>query len=66
MLVRDAMTPDPATLDLSEQLGDAIVSMLRHGIRHLPVVDGGVVVGIITDRDVKMALGPDAAHLDLD
>ncbi len=65
MLVRDVMTANPKTLDADENLGDAIHLMVRYGIRHLPVVERGKVVGIITDRDVKMALGPDAGHLDL-
>jgi CBS domain-containing protein len=33
--------------------------MVEHRIRHLPVQDQGVLVGILTDRDLKRALDPD-------
>lgn len=65
MKVRDWMSPKPHTLGPDATLGDAVGVMSRHQIRHLPIVDDGRVVGIISDRDVKMALGPDAVNLSL-
>lgn len=65
MKVRDWMSPKPHTLGPDATLGDAVGVMARHQIRHIPIVDEGRVVGIISDRDVKMALGPDAVHLEL-
>jgi CBS domain-containing protein len=32
--------------------------MAAHDIRHLPVKDRGELVGVITDRDIKLTLGP--------
>lgn len=32
--------------------------MVTHHIRHLPVQEGGALVGILTDRDLKRALDP--------
>jgi len=38
--------------------------MEEHGIRHLPVVRGTTVVGVVSDRDVRLVLGlTDAAKL---
>lgn len=55
MLVADLMTRDVRTLAPDQTLRDAVVLMRRLKIRHLPVVDGELIVGIVTDRDVKRA-----------
>ena len=54
LLVQDLMTRSPLTIDASSSLADARRLMNRSGIRHLPVTDDGVLVGLITDRDVKL------------
>ena len=33
--------------------------MREHHFRHLPVTDAGAIVGVLTDRDIKLVLGPD-------
>lgn len=33
--------------------------MSEHHFRHLPVVSAGAIVGILSDRDIKLMLGPD-------
>lgn len=56
MLVKDAMTKDPFTIDPEAPLGTAIDVMRTNGVRHLPVVDEvGQLIGIITDRDLRQA-----------
>lgn len=65
MKVRELMTPNPRTLEVDASLGDAVELMAGYRIRHVPILDNGQVVGIISERDVKMALGPDAAGMDL-
>lgn len=51
-VVRDCMI-SPATFLLdANSLLDAILLMRRSGFRHLPVVNGERLVGIITERDV--------------
>jgi CBS domain-containing protein len=52
MLARDLMTPNPVTVDLNASTGDAWDIMRENEIRHVPVVDGGVLVGMLSDRDL--------------
>lgn len=66
MKVSELMTPNPVTVSPDDDLGEAIGQMVQHRIRALPVVENDALVGIITDRDIKMALGPDARGMDLD
>jgi acetoin utilization protein AcuB len=50
------MTPDPLTLEPSAKVSDALELMESERIRHVPIVDRGRLVGIVSDRDVKRAL----------
>jgi acetoin utilization protein AcuB len=60
----DVMTRDPSTAHPDDYLLDAAAHMQEQGIRHLPVVDGGgKVIGIISDRDVRSAVGDPARAL---
>lgn len=56
LTVSDIMTRDPATVDLDMSLRDAIIQMKRRSCRQLPVLSGERVVGIITDRDIRLAM----------
>jgi acetoin utilization protein AcuB len=53
MLVRDIMTTDITTLRQDEVLLDATLILARGGFRHIPIVNGSELVGIVTERDVK-------------
>lgn len=53
------MTRDPITIGAEEPLGAAAELMARRNIRRIPVVDGGVVVGILTKSDVLNACPAD-------
>ena len=55
MLIRDVMQRDVATLRVTDTLGLADDIMELGRIRHLPVVSGGVVVGIVSQRDLYRA-----------
>ena len=46
------MTREPDTLDPDARAGEALALMERHRYRHLPVVRGGEVVGIVSIRDL--------------
>ncbi|MBM4275934.1 MAG: CBS domain-containing protein [Deltaproteobacteria bacterium] len=52
MKVRDIMTKEVATLDINDELSLANDIMRLGRIRHLPVVDGPRLVGIISERDL--------------
>ncbi len=54
--VEEVMTASPITIASSRPLGHALHMMNDYGFRHMPIVDNGVPVGIISARD---ALGID-------
>lgn len=56
LTVNDLMTVNPLTIPPDTPLRQVIYLMQREGIRQLPVVDNGELVGIITDRDVRLAV----------
>ncbi len=49
------MTPEPLCVDRNELLAVAGERMRAHGFRHLPVLDGGKIVGIVSQSDVLLA-----------
>jgi acetoin utilization protein AcuB len=53
------MTPFPYSIDVNAPLAEAHAFLRERHIRHLPVTAGGRLAGILTDRDIKLALGPD-------
>jgi len=48
------MTPQPWTIEPSATLTAAHQLMRRHAIRHLPVMDAGKLVGIVSERDLHL------------
>jgi len=52
----DFMTPDPISIAPSAAVSPATTLMLQRRISCLPVVDGGVVVGVVTVTDLVMTL----------
>src|SRR4030042_3727846 len=53
--VRDRMTPQPVVLAPEDNLRKARRLMEERGLRRFPVLDNGVLVGIVTDRDIRAA-----------
>jgi acetoin utilization protein AcuB len=53
------MTPFPYSIDIEAPLAEAHAFLRDRHIRHLPVTKDGDLAGILTDRDIKLALGPD-------
>jgi acetoin utilization protein AcuB len=53
------MTPFPYSIDIAAPLAEAHAFLRDRHIRHLPVTEHGELAGILTDRDIKLALGPD-------
>jgi acetoin utilization protein AcuB len=54
LCVKDFMSTEVVTVDTSTTLQEATSIMVSKRIRHLPVVDQGKVVGILSDRDLRM------------
>jgi acetoin utilization protein AcuB len=52
-LVRELMTPSPVRVGPEDSLQAAFDLLWKYKINELPVVNRGVVVGIVTDRDLK-------------
>jgi len=56
MLVRDIMQTHPVSATLETRLPHLLRLLQRRGFRHLPVLDVGKLVGIISDRDLKQSM----------
>jgi acetoin utilization protein AcuB len=52
--VREYMSASPFTINAQRPLAAAEKLMREHGIRHLPVLDGGQVVGLVSERDLLL------------
>jgi CBS domain-containing protein len=47
----DVMTVEPITLSPEKSYGHALLLMQENGFRHVPVVQNGVPIGIISSRN---------------
>lgn len=54
--VTEYMTKDPVTVIPGVDLREALRVMIDGGFRHLPVLDGDAVIGVVSMRDVAGAL----------
>jgi len=57
MRAEDLMTRDVATLPHDASIGDAIELVGDQGVRHVPLLEGGRVVGVVSDRDLRRVEG---------
>jgi CBS domain-containing protein len=60
-VVADYMTKDPETIAADDTTQHAAVLMLHGGFRHLPVVEGDDVIGILSIRDLMRIALEDSA-----
>jgi CBS domain-containing protein len=56
--VASVMTPFPYSIELDDSVRHARTLMVEHRFRHLPVMHGRALVGVLSDRDIKRALNP--------
>ena len=64
MLVKNWMSKNVVSIDVSDSMRDAMKRLKEHDIRMLPVMKKGKLVGIVTDRDLKKASASDATSLE--
>ena len=55
-LIESIMTPSPLSVEKEISVEEAQRIMMDHKIRHLPVVEQNRAVGILSDRDIALAL----------
>jgi acetoin utilization protein AcuB len=63
MRVRELMTAKPITVNPETPMLEARQRMVEERIRHLVVVENARVVGIVTDRDIRLNLPSPATSL---
>ena len=61
--VMDVMTADPVSLGCEATLLDAMLLMTARSVHHLPVVEGGATVGMLSTSDLIAARRNDPVHL---
>lgn len=64
--VKAVMTAFPWSVEATASVAQAQEFMRSHQIRHLPVTRDGDLVGMISDRDIKLVLGPEFAYPNAD
>jgi acetoin utilization protein AcuB len=52
MTAHDLMTPNPSTVTAQATIAEAWDLMREFDARHLPVVDGEILIGMLSDRDL--------------
>ena len=52
--IEQYMTPSPHSIGVEQTLATAEDMMREHGFRHLPVLHGGELVGILSARDLEL------------
>jgi CBS domain-containing protein len=60
--IKTVMTPFPYSVESAASVAEAREFMREHRLRHLPVTEQGQLVGVVSDRDIKLMLGPDFAY----
>ncbi|MEQ8368464.1 MAG: DUF294 nucleotidyltransferase-like domain-containing protein [Roseicyclus sp.] len=61
--ISDVMTADPITLPPTALVADVLHAMVENGITHMPVVEAGALVGILTQTDLTRFQATSSAAL---
>lgn len=56
-LVEHSMSQDVLSIGPDQSLDEALTIILKNNINRLPVVDGGKLVGILSNRDIRIQTG---------
>ena len=63
MVIGEIMTENPATADPTATVGEVLTKLFELDVRHLPIVDGTRLVGIVSDRDIRQFAAPNLDEL---
>jgi acetoin utilization protein AcuB len=55
--VEEFTTPDPVTASQEASVEELNGMMTQHGVRHIPIVEADQVIGIVSERDLKVVAG---------
>src|SRR5436190_10420714 len=61
--IQHLMTPAPISVSPNTPVNEARALMQQHRIRHLPVLENGRLVGMVSDRDIRLVLPSPATSL---
>jgi len=53
MVVQEIMTRNPHAIEADQPVRAAMQRLISEDIRHLPVLDNGTLVGMLSDRDIR-------------
>ena len=53
MIVRDIMSPEPYAASVTSSVRHVLRMMSEADVRHLPILEEGALVGIVSDRDLR-------------
>ena len=59
LLVRDVMTDGVVAVDIGGTVHDAMDAMLGCDVRHIPVIEGDELRGMVSDRDIRSIASPE-------
>jgi acetoin utilization protein AcuB len=62
--VGEHMTPSPHTVGTNQTLRQAMEIMRKHHVRHLPVLEAGKLIGVLSERDVELISSLEAIDAD--
>ncbi|SMB79268.1 acetoin utilization protein AcuB [Desulfonispora thiosulfatigenes DSM 11270] len=65
MFVKSRMTANPYTISPKDIITDAFEIMSKHKIRRLPVLEGGKLVGIVTEKELQKVTPSNATTLSI-
>jgi CBS domain-containing protein len=64
MVVAEIMTEDPISVEDTTPIRQVIATLFEQDIRHLPVLEGAELIGIVSDRDLRGFLAPAMLELE--
>lgn len=52
--IEKLMTPSPHSIGPDQTIAMALKLMRTHGVRHLPVLEGGNIIGLVSERELEL------------